>query len=117
SLGHPATSRSPVMDYVLADETRLIAASRFSERAVPLPRGCLRFRMPGSGLTLPARAAPLPADGVVRIAIPSVAQKLTADFVDALRQVERACGVGVRFVFFTGCRGALYGSAVQNLRK
>ena len=117
SLGHPASSRSPVMDYVMADERRFSEPSCFSEALLPLPAGCMRFSLPQREQALPAATEVVPVDGVVRVAVPSVAQKLGAGFIDALRRVEAACGARVRFVFFTGCRGALLASAVHNLRK
>src|SRR3546814_16964729 len=57
----------------------------------------------------------LPEDGVVRIVIPSVAQKLTAAFVRCLREVQTRASRTVELVFFSGEHGAIHAAVVQNL--
>lgn len=116
TFGHPASSFSPVMDYALVGEGHQGDAVRFSEQRVVLPRGTERF-VASQQDDLVDVAPDLPSDGVIRVAVPSIAPKLSATFLRALAGVQARCGRRVQFVFFLGCTGALYASAVQNLRR
>lgn len=116
SIGHPATSMSPAMDYVLVDRQRVTESSRFSEKVVKLPYQVARFRIPPKA----RRIAPIPdlgSDDVIRLAIPSVSQKLNGAFVSALRYAQQRASRKVEFVFFLGSDSVFQVACTHNLRR
>lgn len=115
TFGHPATSMSESIDYALLEQGWYgNNPSIYSEKIVTLPDGAARFQLPpGSQKVEPVLS--LPPDGVIRIAIPSISQKLTAPFIRALRRVEINAGNRVQFVFFVGAKFAYYAASVRAL--
>src|SRR3546814_4640713 len=73
----------------------------FLDKVISVPALAFRFRLP-PGATRIAPLERLPEDGVIRIAIPSVAQTLSAGFIRCLSDLEQACPKQVEFVFFLG---------------
>lgn len=120
TLGHPATSMSPEVDYALVEESligdQLAAVSAcFSEKLVKVPSVSPSFRLPPNS----ERIAPLeqlPEDGIIRIAIPSVAQKLSAGFIRCLQQLEATCPDRVHLVFFLGEKSLQSVASMQQIR-
>lgn len=111
TYGHPATSESPFMDRGLTEAQWIIDPARFSEQLVPLPRGTLRYALHADF------ARPLPprrqGDDVLRVAIPSFAQKWTAPFLDVLARARARAGTRIEFHFFAGVAGCSYPSAMN----
>ena len=116
SIGHPATSMSRVMDYVIVDEGRVSDASVFSEKVLAMPRGSNRFVLPFGSQRVEPIMAP-PADGIIRVAVPSVSQKLTGSFIRALRRAQQAVPGKLQYVFFIGTRSVYYAATVQSLSR
>lgn len=121
TLGHPATSLSPVMDYVLIDEAMQVGgevalAECFSEKIAWVPPAGGGYVMRPDAVRVPPLEQ-LPEDGVMRIAIPSVAQKLSAGFIRCLRRLEDACPEKVQFVFFLGERSLQAVACWHQLRR
>ena len=117
TLGHPATSMSREMDYVITEQGWYRGSHQlFSEQVVALKDGAALFRLPPSAVRVPPIMLP-PADGVVRVAVPSISQKLTEGFIRALRRVEQAVPSKVQFVFFIGTRSVFYAAAVHSLNR
>lgn len=117
TLGHPATSMSREIDYVLTEQGWYRDnAQLYSEQVVALKDGAAIFRLPHTAVRVPPILLP-PADGVIRVAIPSVSQKLTEGFIRALRRVEQAVPDKVQFVFFVGTRSVFYAATVQSLSR
>lgn len=108
-LGHPATSMSPYIDYVLAEEGYISSPDCFSERLVALPDRSQPW--------VPLQAARLPAPDirkkpdVVRIAVTASMMKLNSAFLDLCRSVVEHSSVPVEFQFF--CAGAVGIAATQ----
>lgn len=99
--GHPATSYCSEIDYLMLESTYVGDHANYAEKVIELEPISLRHRLPvGAPRVTPLRD--LPSDGIIRIAIPSVAQKLTEEFVSALRYAEDRAERPVRFVFFLG---------------
>lgn len=115
SFGHPATTMSLEMDYGILEQVWYAnKPDIFSERILALEDGAMRFQVPDNI----ARIMPclgLPGDGVLRVAIPSLAQKLTGSFIAALRKVEQALGSKVKFIFFTGVKSVHYAATTRAL--
>lgn len=121
TLGHPATSLSPEMDYVLMDEAfrgqdAAPLAACFSEKIAWVPPAGGAFVMRPDAIRIQPLEN-LPEDGVIRIAIPSVAQKLSAGFISCLRKLEEACPGKVHFVFFLGERSLQAVACFHQLRR
>lgn len=101
TTGHPATSYCGEIDYLFLESTYVGNHANYSEKVIELEPVSLRHRLPvGAPQISPLRE--MPSDGIIRVAVPSVAQKLTAQFVEALRYVEERAERPVRFVFFLG---------------
>jgi hypothetical protein len=94
SLGHPATSMSPAMDYALVEDGLAPEADAFSERILELPEGALRFVKRADGeadLFKKMRKLhderPMP-ERVCRIAVPAMVAKLSHPFLELLGRVS-----------------------------
>lgn len=95
TLGHPATTRSPAMDYVIAEEGQA-DPELFSERVLELPLNAIQFvDRPDTdaalAAALPRRAAGEKDPPVLRVAVNSMIVKVTAPFAELLRRVEVRC--------------------------
>lgn len=102
TLGHPASSRSPCIDYVVCEEGAVGNPESFTERIVEIPANSARFVM-RSDTVMPE---PLPFDATpetVRIAIPSMLCKLNAPFMTALQEIAK--GRNVEYHFFVNMIG------------
>jgi predicted O-linked N-acetylglucosamine transferase (SPINDLY family) len=114
TLGHPATSMSREIDAVVTTTDIIGNPDCFSEALVAMPPEAVRFQLPAD-LEHVAPLRELPESGVIRIAVPSVAQKLTAAFVRCLREVQERATRPVEFVFFSGEFGVFHAAASHNL--
>lgn len=114
AMGHPATSMSPNMDGVLLTAGMLGDPDRYREEALLVSEEAVNYGLPrGAKRIMPLQR--LPEDGVVRIAVPSIAQKWTARFVACLREVQEKANRPVEFVFFCGDGGVDYAASTLNL--
>ena len=87
SPGHPASSHSPTIDYIISERDILGIDSNYTERVCGLDTGVCRF-MPRLGFT-PVRPD---AVGAIRnIAIPAMAAKLTPPFLQTLMRIKIEC--------------------------
>lgn len=116
SIGHPATSMSPAIDYVLIDRQRVTDAPRFAEKVVRLPYQVARFRVPPAATRIAPLLAP-DTSRVIRIAVPSVSQKINAAFVRALRYAQQRASRKLEFVFFLGSDSIFQAACTHNLRR
>jgi hypothetical protein len=98
-LGHPATTHSPFIDYVLIEEDYIGDPNCFSEKVVGLPRESFPYRPPANcpRISPEIRRAPEP----VRIAIAASLMKINPVFLDVLRRVAGRTRVEVEFHFFS----------------
>lgn len=114
TIGHPASSRSPQIDYVITERSYVGDETVFSERPILVGEGALAFDAP------PNRFVILPDGdavdvGVVQIAVPAVAHKLSWSFLRVLQIVAQRAGRPIRFYFFSGLGGATFLEAVKRL--
>lgn len=121
SLGHPASSFSQAMDYVLAEEDQIPHPELFSEIPVLVPTGAGRFTERPDYEAHVQSANLLAEEGMpIRIAIPAVALKLNPLFFDSLTRIEFAAkkmGKQIRFSFFPNMLGAEHRYATMLLEK
>ncbi len=111
-LGHPATTHSPFVDYVLVEEDYLGDPACFSERVVALPRDSMPYRPPANF----ARPAPRSggAGSTVRIAVAATPMKINPVFLRTLRRVGDEAKVAVEFHFFSGMAFGFGKACLQN---
>ncbi len=98
SIGHPATTRSPHMDYVLGGTATVVGGDVFSETQVQLRR-LGNVGAPGIGLdavTPEIRRDP----ATIRIAINSKSVKITSAFLHACRRIASGSHRRVEFHVF-----------------
>ncbi|MEP9387749.1 hypothetical protein [Mesorhizobium sp. KR9-304] len=98
ALGHPATTHSDKIDYVLVEEDYIGDASLFSEKVVPVPKNALPYFRPS--VRLPDADPKL--RGSVRIAVPVAVMKLNPRFLEACRTIQNAARNEVTFHFMLG---------------
>lgn len=106
TLGHPASSQSPVMDYAISEEGSFGDPAQFTERLIEIPRGSARFVMRPDGENVPS--FPMENDPVVvRVAVPAMVCKLNAPFMETLREIANTPRLQrVEFHFFVNMIGA-----------
>jgi hypothetical protein len=98
SIGHPATTRSPHMDYVVGGTATVTGKDVFSEIQVQLHR-LGNVGAPGSGLD--AVVPEIRRDpAVVRVAINSKSVKITPGFLQACRRIAAGTERRVEFHVF-----------------
>jgi hypothetical protein len=115
TLGHPASSHSPVMDYLLCDEGAIGDHSLVTEKVVEYPNGSARF------IARPDAQWPQPlvddAPNTVHIAIPAMLCKISAPFVETLQRIASAAKTPVVFHFFVNMLGVNLYVAARELRE
>ena len=99
ALGHPATTHSDKIDYVLVEEDYIGDKSLFSEKVVALPKDAMPYIEPSLPNFEPARRRP---GEPVRVAVPSTIMKLNPRFLAACRAVQDRSPVKVEFHFMLG---------------
>ncbi len=122
TLGHPASSRSPVMDYVLCDEGAIGNPKLFTETIIEYPNGAGRYLMrpdaPDLAPLIEAKSGSLdmmfPSD-TLHIAVPAMICKVTAPFMAALKQISDGCGRPVVFHFWANMIGVALMQAGREL--
>ena len=101
-LGHPSSSRSPCMDYLLCDEGAIGDPSLYSERIVEYPNGSARFVMRHDAdfpepVTL--------SNDTIHIAVPAMLCKLNATFLETLQKIQNKVKRPLIFHFFVNMIG------------
>jgi hypothetical protein len=119
SVGHPASSRSPAMDYVLCDAGAIGDPTLFTEEIVEYPDGSTPYLMrPDAELPAPH------VEGhpeIVHVAVPAMLCKLNAEFMATLReiadQVKARSDRPVKFHFFINMLGVNLAQAATEIRR
>jgi len=116
TLGHPASSMSPTMDYILCDEGAFGDPTLAVERIVTYPNGSARYVLRTDEDVPP----PLPVSEVsadpINIAIPAMMCKVTVPFLKACKLVSEQAGRSVRWHFFINMLGLNLIAAAAELR-
>lgn len=115
SLGHPATSHSTEMDFVLVSQGIRFDPACFSERVYELEGAGVAFDLvEGAGdVTALIRENP----DVLKIAVPAKLFKLSAHFLRACAEIVARAGRPVEFHFFPNETGAAYNTARQRIEE
>lgn len=99
SAGHPASSFSPVMDYIVFEEEFLNDPACFSEKIILLKRGAISLTRPSSPVP---QALIAESPGVIQLAVNSMYFKITAEFLEVCESIARASIRPVHFHFVIG---------------
>lgn len=117
SLGHPATTHSPEMDYVFAEEGQIGDPTLHSEQIVWLPPNAIRFVWRDDANDPPP---PDLSDQYVHVAVPGMICKVNVPFLEMLRRVvERTKGARRKpmFCFFPSVLGLLQYQTHKELKR
>jgi hypothetical protein len=113
ALGHPATTHSPCIDYVVVEEDYVGDAKCFSEELLVLPADGLPYVPSGAA----AHVEPLlrEAPEKVRIAVCATTMKLNPHFLWACAQIVRRASKEVEFHFLVGFSQGVIGVHVEQV--
>lgn len=117
-LGHPASSMSPAMDYVIAEETAIEDDALFTERIIRIPDGATRFvqrqdaAMPDEADCL-FRGTP---GSPIRVAISAMTCKLNAPFLATLREIQQRSEHKIEWRFFPNAIGTTLFQLAREIR-
>lgn len=100
SLGHPASSRSPNIDYVISEEQFMGDPGLFSESVVLTPDYTFPYIPPHDSKPINAHIRNNP--DTVRIAITASVMKLNPVFLETCVKIKNAARRPIAFVFFIG---------------
>ena len=115
SLGHPATSNSEVIDYTLGAEGWEGDPSCFSEIAIVMPANALHYEMRNDAKFPPPNIRERPE--VLRIAIPAMACKINAPFMETLQRIRQRAQRPVEFRFFPNMVGLTCYQITREIRR
>ena len=115
TLGHPASTRSPCIDYIVVEEAWSGDPSCFSETVIVRATDSFAFLMrEDAEFPEPViRAAP----DMVRIAVPSMACKVSAPFLAACENISRRSRHPVEFHFFPNMVGLTWYQVTKEIRR
>mgnify|MGYP002779648035 FL=1 len=115
TLGHPATSHSPEMDFVLASTGIDFDPTCFSEKLVLIDGAGTPFELRDDSLTTPPTVRRNPE--VLRIAVPAKLFKLSAEFLRACAEIAARATRPIEFHFFPNEPGGVYHLARQRVEE
>lgn len=101
ALGHPATTHSDFIEYVIVEDDYVGSESCFSETLLRLPKDALPY-VPSSSAPTEVRYNLRENPDVVHIGIASTTMKLNPYFLEALRAIRDQAKVKVHFHFAMG---------------
>jgi hypothetical protein len=99
ALGHPATTHSPVMDYVVVEEDYVGDPACFSEELLILPSDGMPYRPSGLASQTPPPPLIREAPNRVDICVAASAMKINPGFLLACQQIAKRSKVPVHFHF------------------
>jgi hypothetical protein len=108
--GHPASTFSPVMDYMFLEESGIGDMERYSEEIVSMPSnsGCFERK--------PVELLPADRSGKMRVAIMATAIKIIPPFLHALKAIKDRCP-DIEYHFFTHHDGLAHYKIEYELKK
>jgi hypothetical protein len=99
ALGHPATTHSSSIDYVLVEEDYLGDPACFSERVVALPKEAIPYRPPASCPVIAPEIRKSP--DTIRVAVAASVMKINPNFLATLRRIADKSKVRLEFHFYS----------------
>lgn len=114
TIGHPATTFSPEIDYVLLSEAFAVDGRCFSETVIVIEGSFSMTQRPGA--KVPARRLRDHA-AAIRIAVPSAVMKLNARFLASCQAIARKARRPVVYEFFPHCTAMDLFQVARQIRK
>lgn len=109
--GHPATTMSDKIDYMISDGDLFGNVNRYSEKLIPLPTGATRY------LGRAGFVAPDPTKRKrYRVAIPAMSSKLIPPFLETLQEIAKQVAP-VEYHFFPNMTGLSHTVIQKDLRE
>lgn len=102
ALGHPATSHSDCIDYVLVEEDYVGDPTCFSEKLLVLPKDGMPYRPSVLAKDIQAVQAYRADPEVVRIVLCSTTMKLNPGFLETCKKILAQSCVKIHFEFLIG---------------
>jgi HMW1C N-terminal/HMW1 domain 2 len=100
ALGHPATTRSEYVDFIVVEEDYVGDPACFSEKLMRLPPNGMPYRPSAAYVDQRIRVREAPE--VVSIAVASSLMKLNPAFLEACKAIAEGSAVPVQFHFLLG---------------
>jgi hypothetical protein len=114
TMGHPASTRSDVIDYIVVSDRIPGHPSCYSEIVV-LAHGMPPMVVPHGEEFPELKSDPNPP--VLRIAVPAMASKLNAPFLEACRNIFRKAPRKIEFNFLPSKDGVLWHQLTRQIRE
>lgn len=112
TFGHPATTKSPHMDYVILAEDQISDPKTIQETVVLRPKSKRHSaHSDAKPITPDIRLKP----DTIKIAVPAWSRKVVPAFFEACNQITRHSKRPVEFVFFPNAIGALHHALVRRI--
>lgn len=102
ALGHPATTHSQSIDYVVVEEDYVGSDACFSEKLLKLPSDGMPYRPSAAAAGLKVIVKPRPKPDVVLIAMCATTMKLNPRFLHTCARIVQESAVPVHFHFLIG---------------
>jgi predicted O-linked N-acetylglucosamine transferase (SPINDLY family) len=102
ALGHPATTHSHAIDYVVVEEDYVGSDDCFSEKLLKLPKDGMPYRPSAAADGLKVIVQPKPKPDVVLIAMCATTMKINPRFLNTCARIVRESKVPVHFQFLIG---------------
>ena len=114
TMGHPATSNSPCIDYVILPESAFsYKRDCFSEKVILIPDASFQFHPPIQGIPIKPRINSKP--NPVRIAVPSKSYKLSPSFMAICKRILEKTKRPIEYHFFPNDGGMVYQQISQQI--
>lgn len=116
TLGHPASSQSPAIDYAICEAGDVRDESLFTENVVNLPNGAMfNFVMrPDADLPTPFIEE---KPEVIKIAVPAMVLKLNATFLETLKAIKETAKRPVEFHFWPNMITTVLSQTAKEIRE
>lgn len=102
ALGHPATTHSPKIDYIVVEEDYVGDPACFSEQLLILPKDGMPYRPSAAAPVRPVQLEPRAYPDTVQIAVASTTMKLNPAFLATCRRIADQSTRPVHFHFLVG---------------
>ncbi len=99
-LGHPASSRSDMMDYVISPTSLFKDTSRFSEKLIGVPDDAIPMVLPHGAIRVEPALRTDPDQ--IRIAVTASVMKLNPVFLRTCAEIANRSDMPIVFYFFVG---------------
>lgn len=114
ALGHPATTRSKAIDYIIENTRDEAIESLYSERVLCLESPVNHHPHPKLPASLPRRSRG--NDGIVHVAVHSKVMKLSYRLLDICVELRQRSKFPIKFIFFPGESGIYMDGLVRGIK-